>query len=190
MSDRVSKAVLLCEDQEHERLVFAFLKRCGIRSPGRLVLPRIASELRSGGNVGWVLEEFPKELRAFRNRQSKAKSLLIVVVDADNQSVTDRRNQLNDRAQQADLESAKASESVAILVPKRHVETWIRFLLGEYVTEVDDCKANQQLSKDQFRQAADRLYELSRANAVVEPDCLSSLVESLPVWRMIGDCLK
>jgi len=190
MSNRVSKAVLLCEDQEHQRLVFAFLKRCGIKNPGRIVRARVASLMRAGGNIGWVLDELPKELRAFRNRQSKANSLLIVVADADDCSVQDRRAQLNERVRQAKLEPLRTGESVALLIPKRNVETWIRYLLAEEVTETDDYKSSKPIGKDEFRKAADRLYDLSRPNAARDPKCPPALGEALPAWCMIGDCLR
>src|SRR5947209_5988516 len=110
MSNRVSQAVLLCEDQEHERLVIAFVKQCGIRKPYDSIVPKVASKLRAGGNVGWVLDEFPKELRSIRNRQKKAESLLIVVIDADNSTVDERRGELNERAQRAGLDPIRPDD--------------------------------------------------------------------------------
>jgi hypothetical protein len=190
MSSRVSKAVLLCEDQEHERLVIAFLKQCGIRSPGRVLRLRVASKLRAGGNIGWVLDEFPNELRVFRSRQTKAESLLIVVIDADNASVENRRRELNERAERAGLEPIQKDEAIALLVPKRHIETWIRALLGDTVKEDDICKTNKSLTKEEVRQAAQRLYEWSRPNAAPGLTCVLSLSTSLPAWRMIESRLR
>lgn len=191
MSSRVSKAVLLCEDQQHQRLVIAFLKQCGIKNPGRILTSKIASQLREGGNVGWVMDEFPRELRAFRQRQqAKAETLLIVMIDADNGSVEERRRELNERAERAGLKPIGPKESVALLVPKRHIETWIRALLDDTVTEDDDCKTKTPTTKEGLRQAAQRLHEWSRANAVPGPNCVPSLAAALPAWRMIGSRLQ
>jgi hypothetical protein len=183
MNSRVSKAVLLCEDQRHESFLIAYLKQCGVRSPGRVLTARVASKLRQGGNVGWVLDEFPKELRAIRKRH--ARSLLIVMVDADDGAVADRRRQLNERAQKADLEPLDNEDPVALLVPKRHVETWIRALLGERVNEEQDCKANKPPAKSELRQASDCLYQWVRLNAVPGPTCIPSLEAAFATLRMI-----
>lgn len=186
MSSRVSQAVLVCEDQEHQRLVLAFLKQCGVRSPSRILTSKVASQLMEGGNVGWVMDEFPNELRAFRKRQqTKAETLLIVMVDADKGSVEDRLKEFKEHAEQAGQVPVGSKESVALLVPKRHVETWIRALLNETVTEDDDCKTRMHASKEELRQAAQRLYEWSRPNAVPGPSCVPSLSAALPIWQMI-----
>jgi hypothetical protein len=189
MSSRVSKAVLLCEDQEHERLVIAFLKQCGVRSPGRILRSRVASKLKAGGNVGWVLDEFANELRTFRNRQKKAESLLIVVIDADNASVEDRRRELNERAQRAGIDTIGPDE-IAVLIPNRHIETWIRALLGDVVSEHDDCKTNKAPTKEELRKAAARLFEWSRPHAAIGSSCVPSLSMALPTWQMIGSRLR
>ncbi len=186
MSSRVSKAVLLCEDQAHVRLTTAFLKKCGIEGLDRILRPRVASRLRAGGNIGWVLDEFPGELRASRNRQKKAETLLIVMIDADHASVADRRRELNECAKKAGLEPIGADESVAILIPKRHIETWIRALLGHNVTEEEICKTNAAATKEEVRQAAEQLFAWSRPNAEPGPSCVPSLVEALPTWHRLG----
>jgi hypothetical protein len=180
---------MLCEDQAHERLVIAFLKQCGVISPGRLLTRRVASRLRAGGNIGWVFDEFAKELRAFRQRQTKAETLLIVVVDADDASIDDRRRELNDRAIRAGLAPVSPDE-IALLIPKRHIETWIQALLGTMVSECGNYKSNRQLSDQSIHSAARRLYEWSRPNASPGPTCVESLSIALPIWRMICSRLK
>jgi hypothetical protein len=189
MSNRVSKAVLLCEDQGHERLVIAFLKQCGVHSPGRILIRRVASRLRAGGNVGWVMDEFPKELRAFRQRQTRAETLLIVVIDADDVSIDDRRRELNDRATRAGL-AACFPDEIALIVPKRHVETWIQALLGEQVTEESNCKSGKPPSDQSIHSAARRLHEWSLPNARPGSNCVVLLSAALPTWRMICSRLK
>ncbi len=191
MSDRVSKAVLLCEDPEHQRLMLAFLKKCGVPNPGRMLRPIVASKMREGGNVGWVIERFPDQFRAVRQRQrSRANSLLIVMIDADECSVEERKRELNRRAEEAGLDPIKPDDPLALIIPKRHIETWIRSLLGDSVTEDVDCKTNKTISKEQLRIAADQLYEWSRPNAIAGPNCVPSLTRALADWRRIGSLLS
>jgi hypothetical protein len=133
------------------------------------------------------MDEFPKELRAFRKRQkTTAETLLIVMVDADEDSVEDRRGELNKHAERAGEKPVGPKESVAVLVAKRHVETWIRALLDHTVTEDDDCKTKTPATKGELRRAAQRLHEWSRPNAVPGRSCVPSLSVALPTWWMIG----
>jgi hypothetical protein len=132
------------------------------------------------------MDEFPNELVAVRKRQAKAKSLLIVMIDSDNESVEIRAQALKDRLVQSKLEPVRLDDPLALLIPKRHIETWIRALLGERVTEEEDCKKHNPPTKDDFRQAALKLYDWSRPNAAVPPNCVPSLSQALKVWHRIG----
>jgi hypothetical protein len=96
VSDRVSQIVLLCEDDEHRRLALAYMKRCGI-NVGRVVREEVASTKQRGGNDAWVLREFPAQLHACRQRHKKAKTRLVVLIDADDFTVAERHQQLNER---------------------------------------------------------------------------------------------
>jgi hypothetical protein len=40
-------------------------------------------------------------------------------------------------------ETRKPDENFGIYVPKRNIETWIRFLMGETVTEIDEYRKFQ-----------------------------------------------
>jgi len=184
MSEVVSQFVLLCEDQMHERMVRAYMRICGYESLERRIVRLVASEMTSGGNSGWVLDEFPKQLNACRKRQ--AKTLLIVLLDVDTFTVEDRRRQLNERLKASEFEPLRSDDPLSLLLPKRHVETWIRSLNGEEVSEEDDCKAHRAPDKKVVRDAARILYEWSRTTAVVGDTCVPSLRESLAEWRKIG----
>src|SRR4051794_29168919 len=97
MTRRVSQTILLCEDEAQERLVKAYLKQCGLPYQAPAVRTVVASREKQGGNDSWVLNRFPKELHACRQRQKKAQTLLIVMIDADHHTVEDRRQQLFER---------------------------------------------------------------------------------------------
>jgi hypothetical protein len=140
--------------------------------------------MTQGGNVGWVLNEFPKELQGCRRRQ--ARSLLIVVTDADDVTVDTRRRQLLDRLKLEECQEFGQDEPAALLIPKRHVETWMRALLGESVTEQQDCKPHKAPTKEEVREAAHTLYAWSRPHATIGSTCVPSLEMALPQWRKIG----
>jgi hypothetical protein len=186
MSDRVSQTILLCEDEAQERMTKAYLKRCGLPHQSPYVKALVASRQQQGGNDAWVLNQFPRQLHACRQRQKKAKTLLIVLIDADNHAVGDRRRQLLDRVTSAGLEEYGANEPAVLLIPKRHIETWIRALLGKTVTETEDCKSWNKLERETLRQAAEVLFAWSRPNATPGSTCVPSLEAALPEWKRIA----
>ncbi|NOT02033.1 MAG: hypothetical protein HOP29_15575 [Phycisphaerales bacterium] len=178
MPERISQTILLCEDDEHERLVRAYLKACGHNTKEPYLRPRNASRAVNGGNVGWVIREFPNELNACRKRH--ANTLLIVVVDADDFTTGERREQLPCDP------PLSSGDSVVILIPKRHVETWIRSATGGKVNEVDDYKRPKPTNSQIIDEAARTIRGWSRDNPTPGPTCVTSLRDALPEWRRVG----
>jgi hypothetical protein len=176
MGDRVSEMVLLCEDDPQEQIVRRYLGRCGLRTMAPTLRVRNASREVYGGNVDWVLKEFPKEVAACRRRHAAhAKTLLIVVVDADEGRVVDRRAEL----------PTNAGDPVVALIPKRHIETWIRSALGQAANESDSYK-NPPPAKADIRAAADQIHGWARNNPAPGATCVDSLRTSLPEFRLLG----
>ena len=157
-----------------------YLKECGLNTEPPMFFPRNASRLVHVENVGWVLREFPQELVACRQRhKANANTLLIVVVDADDYTVEQRRNELHQNNQMS------GADPVVILIPKRHIETWIRAALGQMVNENDNYKKPEPKKKE-VRQAAGQIHGWVRDNPIPGPTCTESLKVSFPEWRKIG----
>jgi hypothetical protein len=179
VSDRVSRTILLCEDDPQERLVRSYLKECGLHTAPPYFVPRNASREVHGGNVGWVLREFPKELHACRQRhKTKARTLLIVVADADAFTVGERQSQLI-----ADPPIV-TDDPLVVLIPRRHIETWIRAALRESVNETDSYKKPEP-KKSEVRRAAKEIHGWARGNPTPGPTCIPSLQAALPEWLKI-----
>ena len=83
MSERASQIILLCEDELHERLVKAYMKECSLETQEPCMRSLVASRMVQGGNVDWVLREFAGQVHACRQRLKQAKTLLVVMADAD-----------------------------------------------------------------------------------------------------------
>jgi hypothetical protein len=172
--------ILLCEDDPQERLVRSFLKECGLNTEPPYFVPRNASREVHGGTVGWVLREFAKELRACRQRHNtKANTLLIVVADADAFTVVERRSHLV-----ADPPTV-TDDPLVVLIPRRHIETWIRAAMGESVNETDSYKKPEP-KKSEIRAAAKEIHGWARGNPSPGPTCVPSLQAALAEWRKIG----
>ena len=132
MARRRVRIVLLCEDSQHEAFVRRFLKGMGWDTREMRVLK---SPRADGSAEQWVRENFPVELRIYRQRNTKAVSALVAVMDADTRTVDDRLNELETECRTKGVEFRKNSEAVVVAIPKRNIETWIHYLDGHEVNE-------------------------------------------------------
>ena len=82
------------------------------------------------------------------------------------------------------MEDRKKGELIVVLIPKRHVETWIRALLGNQVDEEEDYKKPEP-TPIEIREAAETLYGWTRPGAGPGPTSPPSLTASLPEWQKI-----
>ena len=134
-----------------------------------------ASREVHGGNVGWVLKQFPRELEACRRRHAAfAKTVLTVVVDADEKAVAERRAEL----------PTNPGDPIVVLIPKRHIETWIRSGLGAQVNEIDSYKSPTP-SKSDVRVAAVRIHEWAHGHSTAGPGCVESLRLAFEEFRKL-----
>lgn len=161
MSKRRVKIVLLCEDSQQEAFTRRFLKSMGwnIRE-----LRVEKSPSASGSAEQWVRENFPKELSVYRQRRQRAASALIAMIDADNKDVQTRIDEFEGACNSMQIAFRAADEAVAIAVPKRNIETWIRYLSGRPVNEQD---AYPKLNRERkCKPAVDHLVELCHSNGL------------------------
>ncbi|MDM8549712.1 hypothetical protein QUF72_06535 [Desulfobacterales bacterium HSG2] len=132
MSLRRVKIVLLCEDSQHEAFVRRFLKGMGWNTREMRVEK---SPSKEGSAEQWVRENFPRELKIYRQRRQKAASALIAMIDADNKEVQERIDEFKTACNLQQMPFRTDDEEVALVVPRRNIETWIYFLDGNKVNE-------------------------------------------------------
>jgi hypothetical protein len=179
VSNRVSQTILLCEDDPQDQIVRFYMQQCKLSTTDPPLRRLIASRQSFGGNVHWVLQNFSKQLEACRQRAVRAKTLLIVVLDADDFSVVERRHQLNANP------PPSADDPLVMLIPRRHIETWIRAALGEQVDETGDYKHPKPAMSD-IRNAGVQIYRWARDQPLPGPNCVMSLRDAFREWRKIG----
>ena len=130
-------------------------------------------------------DQYPLQVRACRSSLGKKTSaLLVVVIDADMETTEYRAAQLSEALKNAGEEARDGGEPIVVLIPKRHVETWIRALLGNEVDEVTDYKKPKPTYAETVT-AAETLHQWTRRNAVPDPTCPPSLTDSLLEWKKI-----
>jgi len=178
--ERIANKIILAEDLEQQNLVRRYLERCGHAAPFRL-LPLT----KRGSGEKYVRDQYSKEVHACRSALGRRGSaLLVVIVDADTETTRRRAAQLSVALRAAGMDERREDEPIVVLIPKRHVETWIRALLGIQVDEATDYTRPTPSAKD-IKDAAAKLREWTRPGAIPGPTSPASLTASLPEWRKV-----
>lgn len=166
-----SFVIVIAEDERHEMLVRRYLRRCGIRA--HQVRYR-RSPSGEGSAESWVRANFAKEVSAYRTRQTRAATALILMIDADTHSVRERLTQLDQGLIDRRM-PVVADEKIARLVPKRNVETWISCLNGELVDEETDYKWGRNDWNDFIPAAVEMLFQWTCQPHRQPINCVDSL---------------
>ena len=162
MGEVSTKIVLLCEDRQTDVFVRRFLRHRNFRGRDSQTC-KLAAGRGSGEHL--VRKQFPGELKAIRGRQE---ALLVVVIDADTGTTAARRRQLSEECRKCGIAGPGTDDRVVVVVPRRNIETWFKYLAGD---EVDETTRYPKLQRErECRPRADRLYEMCHeAQKLVEP---------------------
>lgn len=173
---RPSQIVLLVEDERHERFVRRYLYRLGFSRHDIRV-----EDLPSGRGCGeqWVRVRYPAAVRAYRQRSSRAKTALVVAIDADTATVDRRSRQLQDALVSENLPDRGNREAIAHLIPKRSIETWILCLSELHVDEDTDYRQARKVD-ELIVPAAGKFFEASRPNTTPSAHYVPSLLAAIP----------
>lgn len=184
MPERIANKIVLAEDAEQQSLVRRYLQRCGHGNSVRF-LP-VAAKGPGGSGEKYVRDQYARQVQACRSALGRVSALLVVMVDADMETTQHRATQLSDALKAANMDGRDDEEPIVVLIPKRHVETWIRALLGNQVDEETNYKKHKPTSS-QIREAAETLHQWTRPGAAPGPTSSPSLTASVPQWRKIPE---
>ena len=164
------KITLLCEDSQTDAFVRRFLRRRNFRRRDIRTLP-----LPAGNQSGeqWVREQYPDELRAIRGRKS---AYLIVVIDADKETTSRRRAQLDAACDEKGVPKRQTSDPALVVVPRRNIETWLAYLGGATVDE--DTKYRGPRHERHCDPHANRLYAMCHEAQRLDEGAPPSLQEA------------
>jgi hypothetical protein len=172
---KVSLVIGLVEDKRQQQFVYRFLKKIGYLEHEIRFRPVPGGH---GSGAHWVLTQYAREVEIYHKRSVRAQTALVVAIDADDGSVTQRRQQLDDRA------ARTANDRIAHLIPKWSVETWILCLNGVAVDEDQSYRRAPDID-EKVSAAAATFFTWSRPNATLPPHCTPSLRNAIPeVWRL------
>lgn len=131
MADRYTQVVILCEDSMHLNFVRRYFIQRGIE--GRRIRGKVSPAGRGAGSQ-YVLEGYPKEVKAIRSKPH-LRAGLVAIIDADALSIKERLGQLEKLLVEDGQTGRGETERIAVLSPKRNIETWIFHLLRNAVDE-------------------------------------------------------
>ena len=179
-----TSVILLCEDSQTDMFLRRFF-RCRF---GRQFRRRIHSVPFSGGirsGEQHVRERFPDQLRLIRGRRG---AVLIAVIDADMESTEARRTQLQQQCAVQGIEAPQASDPFLLLVPRRNIETWFRYLGGH---EFDETTRYPHLRREaDCEPLADRLYDMCHEQQKLAKPAPASLVEACRAYPRLTRLLQ
>lgn len=131
---RYTEIVILCEDRQQEVFARYFLLKMLNVSRNRIRI--VQQRAGQGAAEHFVRSRYPTEVGALR-RRNHLNICLIVIIDADMQSVDSQRKQLDQALRKNSLDNRQPNEKIGIFIPKRNIETWIYYLSGQSVNEND-----------------------------------------------------
>jgi hypothetical protein len=127
LSDNYTEIVVLCEDRQQWVFVHRFLTKNGVHH--RRIRWRPVPQGRGSGEQ-FVREQYPIEVTEHRKRNTRLNIALVVMQDCDTRTLQERRAALEGP------QHREPDEKIVTLLPRRNIETWIRFLTdGDAVEE-------------------------------------------------------
>ncbi len=184
MSDRIVSLVILAEDLRSANFLRRYIGQLGRRVNQRQV--RVVP-FGPGSGEQFVRQKYPTEVQ--EQRRSVAgrirRAALVVHVDADTGTIETEHRLLAEELRKAGQGPREADERIAIVVPKRHTETWLHGLCGAPVTEDQNCKRELHDHDAKIGEAAIALFRLTRSNAPAVPNNLPALATSIPELRRL-----
>lgn len=169
---RGTRVLILVEDRALERFAREALLKFGFH-PREL---RVSTyPVGRGSAKQWVETQYPLELKRYRKNANHQSIAVLVGTEADELSVSQRRQQLEKVLQNEGLQARGLQERIVLWIPKWNVETWILHLSGQVVTENQKIHKIQVSTIDFRAVAAEFLKEFQVFKSAQEIDSLPSL---------------
>ena len=145
---------VLCEDKLTHCFIRRFLISQGITGRKIIPLPLPAE----GCGEQFVRNQYPKQLNSLRSKNFVS-TVLVVAIDADADTCEGRQKQLELGCNAVGVIQRTKNDKLLFLIPKRNIETWIKYFDGETVNEVQDYAHFLNNHESDCYNAADKMAE-------------------------------
>lgn len=154
--------VILCEDEYHYGFIKNYMVNLGF---SKYKIKPICAPSGKGSGKQFVKDNYAKRVKAYRSRKNNLSLILVVIIDADEQDISDIKNNLDISLGK---EKRELDENIAIFIPKWHIETWMFYL--ETNEEVDENKRYKNKVTITPNEAAKKLYEICKNSLISLPE--------------------
>ena len=148
------KYTVLCEDKLSHCFTRRFLIAQGVN--GRKII--MTSLPAAGCGEQYVRQQFPRYLTALRSKSFDS-NILVVIIDADAKSCAERRSQFDEMCLDSNVRVCTENDRLLIFIPRRNIETWVKYYSGESVDEETDYAHYLNGHESDCYPAADKMSE-------------------------------
>src|SRR4028119_1109764 len=163
--DNLPEVTILCEDIDQERFIRQYLICRGLED----------HKIKDYGNPkgrdiennnALIVKHYPALMKSYRTRKYR-NIAVVVMIDADEDSVSDKMRSLHKKIDEAagnlNKDTRLPNEKVAIFVPARNIETWFYYIMeGQECNETNDYKNDRMSAKERIELAKSAAQKLAR----------------------------
>jgi hypothetical protein len=166
--DDLPEVTILCEDIDQERFIRQYLICRGLddRKIKDFGNPK-GRDIKN--NNALILKHYPELIKSYRRRKYR-NIAVVVMIDADEDSLSDKmrslHRQLDEAAGNLNNDTRLRDEKVAIFVPARNIETWFYYINnnmeGQECNEITDYKDDNMSAEERIKLAKSAANKLAR----------------------------
>jgi hypothetical protein len=163
--DNLPEVTILCEDIDQERFIRQYLICRGLEK----------HKIKDFGNPkgrdiknnnALILKHYPELIKSHRTRKNRNLAV-VVMIDADEDSVSDKMRSLHKKLDEAagnlNKDTRLPNEKVAIFVPARNIETWFYYIMeGQECNEITKYKDDNMSAEERIKLAKSAAKKLAR----------------------------
>ncbi len=163
--DDLPEVTILCEDIDQERFIRQYLICRGLEE----------HKIKDYGNPkgrdiknnnALILKHYPELIKSHRTRKN-INLAVVVMIDADEDSVSDKMRSLHKKLDEAagnlNKDTRLPNEKVAIFVPARNIETWFYYIMeGQECNEITKYKDDNMSAEERIKLAKSAANKLAR----------------------------
>ena len=159
------EVTILCEDIDQERFIREYLICCGLEDRKIKDFGNPKGKTIKNNNA-LILKHYPDIIKSHRRRKYR-NIAVVVMIDADEDSVSDKMRSLHKKIDEAagnlNKDTRLPNEKVAIFVPARNMETWFYYIMeGQERDETTDYKDKKMSAKERIELAKSAAQKLAR----------------------------
>jgi hypothetical protein len=170
------EVTILCEDIDQERFIREYLICRGLDDRKIKDFGNPKGKTIKNNNA-LILKHYPDIIKSHRRRKYR-NIAVVVMIDADEDSVSDKMRSLHKKIDEAagnlNKDTRLPNEKVAIFVPARNMETWFYYIMeGQECNEITDYKDKKMSAEERIELAKRAAQKLAREICPQGVDCIA-----------------